>query len=168
MNDGVQSLEQRFTQLERANRRLRWMVLGLPVLAMLLGAQTQQAIWKGKSITAEEFILTNADGKIRAALRVENDYGNLVLAGKEPNVRVRLTADSENRGAALFLVNEKDKVTVSLGLDKQNKGGHLSLFNEDEKMIFSAHPSKSTGIGSINFFDGNGTFKGGVGGDSVK
>ena len=81
MQSHVLSLSERIDRLERQNRRLRWLLLGLPVVALLIGAQAQQAVWKGKTVVAEEFVLSDPNGKMRATLMrpaggVERRFGH--------------------------------------------------------------------------------------------
>jgi hypothetical protein len=117
------TLEQRIEDLERQNRRLGWWLLLAPVAALLLGAGAAEVKdWKGKSVTAEKFILVDADGKERAAV---------LLTGK----------DGEPA---------------------------LELYNKDHTLLLNAGKSEVNGVGFIQFFDGSGKFKGGVGGNSLK
>jgi hypothetical protein len=90
-------LEQRVESLERENRRLRRVFLLLPVAGLLLGAGAAEVKdWKGKSVTAEKFILVDGDGRERAALSTgkgaepvlefyNKDHSLLLNAGKSPD-----------------------------------------------------------------------------------
>jgi hypothetical protein len=121
MNPASRSLASRVEGLEQQNRRLRWLLLGLPAGALLLGASAAQlADWKGKSVTAEKLILVDGNGKERGALYVH---------GGEPV---------------------------------------LELYNKDHSLILNAGKSRDNGVGFMQFFDGQGTFKGGVGGNALK
>jgi hypothetical protein len=150
MSENCDSLEFRLDRLERSNNRLRWLLLGVPLVILIMGAQAQQSVWKGKTVTAEEFVLTDSDGKY-----------------KEQNVRIRLSADPDGRGPALFLVNAKHKVVATLRTDKSADGkgldgGKLYLLDEDEKVFFSAFRSINK-YGCIDFYK-EGVWKGGNGG----
>ena len=90
-----QTLEARLTLLERQNRRQRRALLAVPLVAVLLGAAAGEvADWKGKSVTAERFILVDSDGKEQGAwfvhqgdpvLELYNKDHSLILnAGKSP------------------------------------------------------------------------------------
>jgi hypothetical protein len=167
MSENCDSLEFRLDRLERSNNRLRWLLLGVPLVILIMGAQAQQSVWKGKTVTAEEFVLTDSDGKYRAGLKLENGDANLVLTDKEQNVRIRLSADPDGRGPALFLVNAKHKVVATLRTDKSADGkgldgGKLYLLDEDEKVFFSAFRSINK-YGCIDFYK-EGVWKGGNGG----
>src|SRR5262249_3512408 len=113
MQSHVPSLSERVDRLERQNRRLRWLLLGLPVVTLLVGAHAQRAVWKGKTVTPEEFILSDPNGKMRATLMLQKDAPRLFLLDSDGRVRVNLAADSEGNGPALFLVN-KEKVVATL------------------------------------------------------
>src|SRR5690242_10006409 len=102
MQTHVPSLSERVDRLERQNRRLRWLLLGLPVIALLVGAQAQQAVWKGKTVVAEGFILNDPNGKMRAALKLSKDGSHLFLVDNNGQVRVNLAADIDGNGPALY------------------------------------------------------------------
>lgn len=137
------SLEQRIDRLERHNRRLRWLLLVVPILALLLGAQAQKGDQKKKLIAAEEFVLTDAEGKTRASLMLLKDGAHLVLQDKDGKARVRLAANPDNAGPLLY------------------------LYTKDEKAALAAGQSKDNGIGFVEFYD-EGKVKGGVGGNALK
>ena len=166
MQSHVPSLSERVDRLERQNRRLRWLLLGLPVVALLIGAQAQQAVWKGKTVVAEEFILNDPNGKMRATLMLQKDAPHLFLLDSDGRVRVNLAADSEGNGPALFLVN-KEKVVATLRSYK-DQGPLFGLFADDEKPILTAGRAPQNGVGYVDFFDGKGNWKGSVGGIHLK
>jgi len=121
MVEALKSLESRVEGLERQNRRLRWLLLGLPVVVALLGASAfQVSEWKGKSVTTEKLILLDGDGKERGALYV-------------------------HKGEPV-----------------------LELYNKDHSLILNGGKSPENGVGFIQFFDGQGKFKDGVGGNALK
>jgi hypothetical protein len=191
MQSHVRSLSERVDRLERQNRRLRWLLLGLPVVALLVGAQAQQAVWKGKTVVAEEFILNDPNGKTRASLRVEKDGPRLMLTDKDGRVRVSLAGDSEGDhqkdGPHLWLMDKDGRVRVNLAADNDGNGpglhlanatgkllatlrtaknlyGMLGLYENEQMPILIASRSDAYGVGCVEFFDGNGHFKSSVGG----
>jgi hypothetical protein len=143
MHEQIQSLEVRLNRMERENRRLRWLLLGLPAIALLIGAQAQKAVWKGKTVVAEEFILADPDGKTRASLMMLKDGAHLVLQDQDGKARVRLAANPDGAGPLLY------------------------LYTKDEKAALAAGQSKDNGIGFVEFYD-DGKIKGGVGGSALK
>jgi hypothetical protein len=90
-------MDQRIENLERQNQRLRRALLLSPVAALLLGAGAVEVKdWKGKSVTAEKFILVDSNGRERAALFTgkgaepvlefyNKDHSLLLNAGKSPD-----------------------------------------------------------------------------------
>lgn len=117
----LKTLESRIEGLERQNRRLRWLLFGLPAVAALLGAATAQVVdWKGKSVTTEKLILLDGEGKERGALYV-------------------------HKGEPV-----------------------LELYNPDHSLLLNAGKSPDNGVGFIQFFDSQGKFKGGLGGNALK
>jgi hypothetical protein len=167
MNELRDSLEQRVERLERQNRRFRWFLLTLPVLALVLGAEVQKAVWKGKTVVAEEFILADADGKTRALLNLQKDGPHFFLLDNDGKVRVNLAADSEGNCPALFLINAEGKSLATLRR-LQDGSPVLALFANDEKPVLIAGRNKDNGVGFVEWHDGKGNFKGSMGGNSVK
>lgn len=141
MDDRTHSMEDRLGRLERQNRRFRWLMLGLPAVAFLLGSATQQEVWRGKMVVAEEFVLADPDGETRASLMLLDDGAHLVLQDKDGKARVRLAANPDGAGPLLY------------------------LYTKDEKAALAAGQSKDNGIGFVEFYD-EGKVKGGVGGNS--
>ena len=142
MMNEIDILTARLDGLERQNTRLRWAALLVPAVALLLGA-AQAATWKGKTITAEEIILIDAEGKNRAKLHVAKGGAELILADQDGTSRVYLGANSETPGPLLQFYTKAGKTALSAGQSKDN------------------------GVGFVDFLD-EGQFKGGVGGNMYK
>ncbi len=143
MTDRLDAMEARLHRAEKLNRRLFWLLLSLPVVALILGAQGQQAALQGKRVVAQEFVLTDADGKTRATLMALKDGAHLVLQDSDGKARVRLAANAENAGPLLF------------------------LYTKNERVAWAAGQNKDNGIGFVEFFN-DGEWKGGVGGSAFK
>lgn len=121
MDEVTRTLAARIEWLERQTRRQRWLLLGVPLLALVLGASAaQMADWKGKSVTAERLVLVDGDGAERAALYV-------------------------HKGEPV-----------------------LEMYHKDHSLILNAGKSPDNGVGFVQFFDGKGAFRGGVGGNGLK
>ena len=85
MGEVSPTLESRVEQMERLNRRQRWLLLGLPAITLLLGASAAQvADWKGKSVTTEKLILVDGDGKERGVWYVHKGEPVLELYKRGP------------------------------------------------------------------------------------
>ncbi|MEX1229442.1 MAG: hypothetical protein WEB58_04325 [Planctomycetaceae bacterium] len=132
----------RLDRLERQNRRLRWLLLLLPAVALAIGAGANTDPLKAKSVVAEQFILNDADGKHRGSLMMVDGSAVLTLRDAEGNNRVTLQAgddgiDSKKKGPGLFLVSGKGKAVAtlyhynglssSLSLASADGTGHTSL-----------------------------------------
>ena len=137
------SLESRISSLERKNRQQRWLLLFLPLIALTLGAAAQNEIFKAKKVVAEEFILTDSEGKTRASLMLVDNGAQLVLQDSAGKARVRLAANPEEAGPVLY------------------------LYTKNEKTALAAGQSKDNGIGFVEFYD-EGNVKAGFGGNALK
>ncbi len=150
MTDSNSTLEMRIVKLERTIRLLKVFVIGLPCLALFLGAQAASTDVKAKKVMAEQFLLTDSEGNVRAML------GN-----------------REGGGADLTLIDSAGKTRVLLTASGANKeGAHknapaLYLMSSNEKPALVAGINPDYGIGSIDFLL-DGQFKGGNGGNALK
>jgi|694.fasta_scaffold99104_2 hypothetical protein len=142
-SETTSSIESRISSLERKNRQLRWLLLFLPLVALTLGAASQNDIFKAKKVVAEEFVLTDSEGKTRASLMLVENSAQLVLQDSAGKARVRLAANPEEAGPILF------------------------LYTKNEKTALAAGQSKDNGIGFIEFYD-EGNVKAGFGGNALK
>lgn len=152
MQNPTSILESRIARLERKNRLMMTLCICGPCLAFLLGADVVDTVWQGKKVTAEEFVLTNSDGEVRARLATRKEGGaDLVLIDKNGKVRVLLTANGGNN-------NEN--------ATKGKDGPAIVLLTNEQKPALIAGTNRDSGIGSVDFLD-NGQFKGGVGGSNL-
>jgi hypothetical protein len=151
MQNTLSTLEARIAKLERNNRILLLFCICVPCAVFLLGADAAEAIWQGKKVTAEEFVLTNSDGEVRATLAIREGGGaDFALIDKNGKLRVLLTANGTN--------NENAK--------KGKDGPALLLLSGDERPALVAGTNRDSGIGSVDFLD-SGQYKGGVGGSNL-
>jgi hypothetical protein len=109
MSEGSLGLETRVDRLERQNRRLLWLLLTLPAVALLAGAAAP-GVWEGKKVVAEEVTLKDKDG----------------------TVRVLLAADADGAGPHLILYTKKGKVALSAGQSKDNGIGFVDFSDEGQ------------------------------------
>ncbi len=137
------SLESRICLLERQNRRQRWLILLLPLFALVLGAASQNESLNAKKVVAEEFVLTDGKGNTRASLMLVDDGAHLVLQDSSGKARVRLAANPNDAGPMLLLYTKNEKTALATGQSKDN------------------------GIGFIEFYD-EGNVRGGFGGNAFK
>jgi hypothetical protein len=147
-------------RLERQNRRQRWLLLALPFLALVLGAQA--ADWKGKSIITEKLVLVDADGKERGSFATGKSGSYLNLHDGKGKLRIQAIADHESKGPAFFLLNEKGTTIAVIRMI--DNGPILTLCNEDGKHLVAIGKSTGNGVGFIEFYDDKGNLIGGYGG----
>src|SRR5205814_9404752 len=84
-----------------------------------------------------------------AAAELKDWRGDSITAKK----LVLIDRDSTDR-AALFTNKDGDPV--------------LEFYNKDHSLLLNAGKSPDKGVGFVQFFDGKGQFKGGVGGNALK
>jgi hypothetical protein len=149
LSNSLAILDSRVKKLERNNRVLTLFCVGFPFLAFLLGADVAEHVWKGKKVTAEEFVLINSNGEPLASLGVRDGGGaELKLADSEGRTRVLLTSDG----------------TIKEGPNKNAPA--LILLSRNGKPALIAGTNSDSGFGSVDFLD-DGEFKGGVGGRAL-
>jgi len=113
MEDGVDlaRLAARVESLERQNRRLRRLALGIVVVASTIAAAQTLA---PKPIAANRFTLTDEDGRTRAQLEMSTPGSgragvNPILAFSDAEGRVRVRIGLGQRGATLEVIDENGK-----------------------------------------------------------
>ncbi len=137
-------------KLERTIRLLKVVRDCLPCLALFFGSPSCEHGRESKKGHAEQFLLTDSEGNVRAML------GN-----------------REGGGADLTLIDSAGKTRVLLTASGANKeGAHknapaLYLMSSNEKPALVAGINPDYGIGSIDFLL-DGQFKGGNGGNALK
>jgi hypothetical protein len=120
---------ERLEGLERQNRRLKQT---LAVAFVLLGSLFfMGAGKKGHVVQATEFLLKDADGRVRAALRMGSAGAYLAFYNSDGKAARGLLGVLPS-GPALGLYDGKGKTRVSLGLTE--KGANLTFHDSDEKL----------------------------------
>ncbi|MFH1748059.1 MAG: hypothetical protein ABIG44_13570 [Planctomycetota bacterium] len=143
------NIEERIERLERANRRMKVVALGL--LAVLLGAglvagpAVQQAA-SPRVIEASGFRLVDNSGKTRAMLVVSKE-GPVGLSFLDENGKMRAIFGETKDGPALGFLDENEKVRLSLRLGRTTTldgkrttypESSILLYGPDEKVIWEA------------------------------
>jgi hypothetical protein len=70
------------------------------------------------------------------------------------------------RTEKLFVLDEEGKERIGLYVHKGEPV--LEVYNKDHSLLLNAGKSLENGVGFLQFFDSQGKFKGGVGGNSLK
>jgi hypothetical protein len=100
----------RLEKVEQQNRKLKMvggMVLALAVAGLLMG----QALPRARIVEAEEFVLKDGAGKVRAELVVDKDGPGLALGDETGKARAGLTVSKD--GPRLTLSDENGKTIWS-------------------------------------------------------
>ena len=139
-------IEERLAKLEREllseKRRNRWLLaaVGLGVVgvglawALVITTSTAQGANTGaKVIRANQFVLEDETGKLRATLAVDKDGPRLILDNERGKPRASLAVDKD--GPLLLLADETGKPRAGMSVDKD--GPRLLLADENGKTIFS-------------------------------
>lgn len=126
----------RLTELERANRRLertcrRWRLAGLAgslgVLVAVAGGAAAVQTWK--SVQAREFVLCDAEGRMRAALAIRPD-GTPGFGLFDESGQVRASIDLGDDGAAGLNFHGRDgKLRAALAVRSDGTPG-FGLFDK--------------------------------------
>lgn len=137
---GFEDLQERIVKLEQQNRRFKQLgaaALIVPALLLLLGQAPSK-----KTVEANEFVLRDASGNVRARLSVatlpsgdaKTSTAQFVLFDTQGSQRTKLDSGFSGTlvgagGAALTLTdgNGKDRVYISAD---NNQGGVLSLLDQ--------------------------------------
>jgi len=161
------ALEQRVIQLEKQSRLLKALLLAIPFLTLMLGAEAAKKAAPTETLEAESLVIASPDGKGRATLSLVDGSPQLVLSDKDGQVRARLAADFQGRGPGLFLSNEQgDGIAM---LHKHKKAGALVLYSDgDNPIVTVGEADASNGYGTINFYDDKGKWKQAIGGGNLK
>ena len=143
---GVPAVEPRLAALERENRRLRRLMLaGLAALALLALAQAQAGRIveaQPRTVTAEQFILVDANGQARALLGVDDGGGaTFALLGAPDALQ-----QGSNAPVAIFTVNRIQAIAVLAGSVERTPAVELTTVGQGP-----------AGDASILIYDGTGT-----------
>ncbi len=165
----------RIAALERQNRRLRWMTLGLGLLVIAgvclsfldLGVQAKAPVPKPK---AEKLVLHDESGKERIVLKTDEDYPRIQILNSNGKVVTEIGANK--RGIA-FISFFDSKGIPRLGMNGGDWGSRLIMMDEDstlrmqinaiENPLFCLHDEKGNRIlevlkdgPKLTFFDKKG------------
>ena len=103
-----------------------WLFMGAPVV-------TQKTPQVAEVVGAERFEVVDKDGKLRAALWLDNGEPNLVLADKTGKIRAKLSlADGK---PALWLADKNGKPRAG-----------LSLLNEEPTLVLADKTGKTRAV----------------------
>jgi hypothetical protein len=129
-------LAQRVEKLEKANRRLKLagvLALALVGCSLLLGAASPK-----RTVEAEEFILRDANGEVRALLGMIQEGPMFALYGAEAHGESRAILRMAAEGPMLTLSDENKQIRVMLGTTSNEPV--LGFFDANGKVIFSVPP----------------------------
>jgi hypothetical protein len=106
-NIEIQNLGERLATLERRNKRF-WQLCLVPWVFLLVVALTGQST-APRTIEANEFVLRDADGKVRARLKMEQNNASLQLYDRQEAPTVALDS---NATLYLFAPDSTKKLIV--------------------------------------------------------
>jgi hypothetical protein len=147
----MQNVLERLQNLETQNQRLR-RALGIIVILVCSFAALGMAAKKGRSVQANEFLLKDTDGTVRAALRM-GSTGPRLLFYDENGKAVRALMGVLGSGPALGLYDKSGKTRISLAV--ASNGANLTFNDADEKL--RAELGMSGESPNLMFFNADGT-----------
>lgn len=134
----LDTLTARLERLERQSRRSTrtTLLILLGAAAILMGQTAPHRL--PKSLEAEEFVLRDSRGQVRASLGTAQNPSATVLQihGDNGKPRTRVTVSSDGT-SSLEVMDAADHVRVLLGV-KDNGSPRLWLGNEHGKIIWRA------------------------------
>ena len=144
------TLEARVGKLERQNRRLKR--VGLGVIAAVGAALLLGQARAPRTVTAESFVLLDTAGRVRAELG-SNKVGEAYLLLRDAERQERVALQQMKDGAALVLRDANGRMAVMLSADKVVGPG---LYLHDPKGRGRTALALSEAIGSyLSFTDAN-------------
>lgn len=126
-------LEERLTELQRSNRRLRVTIGALVLLGGALITMAQASPNSSETVEARQFVLRDGSGNVRAVLGVSPE-GAVGLNLDDATGRTRLTLDVDYAGSPgldLFDQSGKRRAIISLG---QNGEPSAGLYDAEGKL----------------------------------
>jgi|GEM_PF-2866822 hypothetical protein len=141
-----QVMSGRLDILESQNRRLKRVVFALPLIGIAVVGLTAADSGKGakdNTITTQKLILVDEKGKTTASLTTEKDGPHFVLFDRAGRTRLRITANTDEKGPAVFLVDTKNAAKATLRI-VENGDGFLELRGDERD-----------GYAKMGFHDGN-------------
>lgn len=147
-------LEIQQTKLQRSNKHLRMIMGGLVLLcgALLTMAETSSTV--PDTLEAQQFLLRDSSGKLRAAMGVTSD-GAVGINLDDATGHTRLTIDldaSGDPGVDLYDPNGQRRVTIALG--STGEPG-IGLYGPDGHLRTSLDVPKKDTAG-LSFYHDNG------------
>ena len=135
----LSSLTAQLERLERESRRWRRTTLLVLVGAAALAAMGQTPPHRlPKTLEAEEFVLRDGRGQVRASLGMTQNPTATVLQihGDNGKPRTRITVSSDG-GSSLEVMDGGDRVRVLLGV-RENGAPRIWLGNENGRIVWRA------------------------------
>ena len=147
MQDDHEALRARVDRLEGANRRLAFLAFSFAAV-FFLGVVRRPAV---EAQRARSFEVVDQDGKVRAALRLQDGVPQLVLLDEAGGERATILHDAEQTG--FFLRDAQG--TVRLGAAQfAHGGGGYALHGEGSKGAAVLY--LKGGKGALSFYDEEG------------
>jgi hypothetical protein len=118
----LDTLTQRLDRLERENRRLTLigtLALSCLVTLVLTGQAAPRAV--PRLVEAEQFILRDTGGKVRATLGTVNGTTGLALLDRNQKERLLMWVDAEGEAPSIVAYDTSNKRRLVFGLSPQNK-----------------------------------------------
>ncbi len=154
----LENLTQRLDRLERAQRR--WQLVSLILLFLVAGIPpVAYSVFRSPTVEAQNFIVKDQNGKVRAELALEQGQPSLMLADKrgipravygagddgesflaffaDGLVRARLATKPDGPVQLTLHHDSKGKPRVDLGVDIDGSP-YLRLSDKDGKVIWKA------------------------------
>jgi hypothetical protein len=131
------TLTTRLERLERENRRSKRTTLVI-LVGIAAAALVGQAARPTKSLEAEEFVLRDSRGQVRASLGTTQNSSTTVLQIHAENgkPRARITVSSDGT-SSLEVMDAGERVRVLLGV-KDNGSPRIWLGNDTGKIVWRA------------------------------
>lgn len=128
----IEAVLERLTKLEKQNRRLKRTGVAVLVAAASLAFMGQAS--KNKTVEANEFVLRDSAGRVRASLSVDSLLGaaELVLFDIKGRERVVLASATTlpDSGTALLLADSQGRQRLRISAE-DSLGGTLDMLNEN-------------------------------------
>ena len=139
MTDPTQDmLRTRLERLERESRRSKRTMLVLVVAVAAATLLGQAAPHRPKSLEAEEFVLRDSRGQVRASLGTTQSQSATVLQihaeNGKPRARITISSDGTS---SLEVMDGGERVPLLLGV-KENGSPRIWLGNENGKIVWRA------------------------------
>ncbi len=126
--DQTASLEERVVRLERRNRMLMIFCVCVPILSIALGADAPKTIENDKTVVANKFVLTNAQGKMRGSLSLNRGNARLTLYDVHGNERILIGDNGRDGDPHVRLLSSDGISQVVAEIDKNSQTGAISVY----------------------------------------